>query len=500
MDAEVEKKTQLRHNNPSKEKTLHGKTSDNYIYIYYIQTKSDIETSSFIVILSGFHLTTSRPTILVKFSMQNLYNICRPKIYQLSRLPIPKNPNYGPSHQGIISIRSCRFLSSIENRYVHETNSYYKNYSLLALDYHNRRRNRSYFGNITSQMRTMSGSSNTDQKDEKSLREKYEPRERKFKTVYGHIAGLEWGSPDAPNKVLCIHGWLDNAGSFERLIPYLLDHGDNANKYHFVAIDHPGCGLSSHKPPGSQYTMFTVVIEMRRVVKELGWDKLQLLSHSMGSQLSFWFSCLYPYQVTNLISIDIRHPLTAELKNWAPILVSSIEEQLKIEEVLTDDPTTNIQVPVYSREDAIKRLMDGHNNSLTRESAEVMLKRGARKERWGYTFNRDLRHRIMYVELRPDYALLRRYMDQFFSSNLLVILANQSFYKPPEEITATFDEIFKRNCKIFQKFGLDGTHHLHMNNPDTVSEAICKFWDHCETFNGSDSEPSNGSCDDKSKL
>lgn len=314
-------------------------------------------------------------------------------------------------------------------------------------------------------------------KDEHALSKRYESRERRFKTVYGHIAALEWGNPNAPNKVLCVHGWLDNAGSFERLIPFILDFGDNENKYHFVAIDHPGCGLSSHKPAGSQYTEFSTVFEMRRVVIDLGWDKIFLLAHSLGAQLSFLFSLVYPFQVRSLVSIDVPHLLTPGLNNWAPIMASSIEAQLNIEEVLTDDPVDNFQVPVYSEQDALNRLMSGHDNSLTKESAQIMLKRGAKKERWGYTFNRDLRQRLMFVELKSDYDLLKRYMNDFFSSNLLVIRANQSSFKFNPNISQPFFEIFEKNCKLFKQVFLDGTHHLHMNNPESVAPEICKFFD-----------------------
>lgn len=314
-------------------------------------------------------------------------------------------------------------------------------------------------------------------KEEKILLEKYKPRDITFKTPFGHIAALEWGSQKAPKKLLCIHGWLDNAGSFERLIPFILDHNDNAEKYHIVAIDHPGAGLSSHKPSGSEYTSFSTIIEMRRVIRELAWDRFSLMGHSLGGHYSFLFSCIYSHQVESLISIDCEHPISSGTQNWDVFLANSIEEIFKHEYTFSDDPTTNIRVPVYSHEDAIKRLMDAHSNSLTKDSAEVMLKRGGTKQRWGYTFNRDLRLKTIFVEFRPDNNVWMQYIEKFFQANLLNIRASQSPYKRSEALRNSYYELFKKKCRLFRDVLLDGTHHLHMNNPEIVAPEVCKFLD-----------------------
>ena len=44
-----------------------------------------------------------------------------------------------------------------------------------------------------------------------------------------------------------MHGWQDNAGSFDRLIPLL------PRNHAYLAIDLPGHGLSSRIPNGMQY-------------------------------------------------------------------------------------------------------------------------------------------------------------------------------------------------------------------------------------------------------
>ena len=58
-----------------------------------------------------------------------------------------------------------------------------------------------------------------------------------------------WGdpqaSPDQPqHRWLALHGWADNAASFDRLAPMLVREGAAC----VVAIDAAGHGLSGHRP------------------------------------------------------------------------------------------------------------------------------------------------------------------------------------------------------------------------------------------------------------
>ena len=49
---------------------------------------------------------------------------------------------------------------------------------------------------------------------------------------WGTLEGLHWSRPGAP-KVLCLHGWLDNAASFVPLSPFLKD-------FDLLALDFAG--------------------------------------------------------------------------------------------------------------------------------------------------------------------------------------------------------------------------------------------------------------------
>lgn len=67
--------------------------------------------------------------------------------------------------------------------------------------------------------------------------------EIQIEVPWGIVAGKWYGDRDQ-QPVLALHGWQDNAGTFDKLIPLL------PACVPILAIDLPGHGLSSHYPTG----------------------------------------------------------------------------------------------------------------------------------------------------------------------------------------------------------------------------------------------------------
>lgn len=67
-----------------------------------------------------------------------------------------------------------------------------------------------------------------------------------------------------------VHGWQDNAGSFDTLIPLL------PSNFSYLAIDLPGHGLSSHSPIGAYYRYVDFVPQLERIRQAYKWKQLQL--------------------------------------------------------------------------------------------------------------------------------------------------------------------------------------------------------------------------------
>ena len=92
------------------------------------------------------------------------------------------------------------------------------------------------------------------------------------------IAVRTWG-PEDGIPVLALHGWLDNAASFDRLGPLL-------DGCFVVAPDLVGHGRSSHRRHDSGYYLWEHAEDMLAVVDSLGLAHFHVLAHGMGSGIA----------------------------------------------------------------------------------------------------------------------------------------------------------------------------------------------------------------------
>ena len=84
-----------------------------------------------------------------------------------------------------------------------------------------------------------------------------------------------WG-PEDGIPVLALHGWLDNAASFERLAPML-------DGCFVVAPDLVGHGRSDHRRHDSGYYLGEHAEDMLAVTDALGLAQFHVLAHGMGT-------------------------------------------------------------------------------------------------------------------------------------------------------------------------------------------------------------------------
>ncbi|NXK55045.1 SEHL2 protein, partial [Chauna torquata] len=194
--------------------------------------------------------------------------------------------------------------------------------------------------------------------------------EVKFPVPWGHVAAKAWGPPDG-HPVLCLHGWLDNANTFDRLIPLL------PRDCRYVAMDFSGHGLSSHRPAGSPYHFLDYVSDVRRVAAALQWRRFTLMGHSMAflfvSQHFIFpqFCFLYPEMVDKLILLENLGFLLSpeDTEAWLKSKRMVIDRLLSLE--------ARQQAPkARSPEAALQRLLEA-NRHLTAEGGAILLQRGA---------------------------------------------------------------------------------------------------------------------------
>lgn len=293
--------------------------------------------------------------------------------------------------------------------------------------------------------------------------------ELKLAVPWGHIAVKVWGSQKNP-PVLCLHGWLDNANSFDRLIPLL------PQDLCYVAMDFGGHGLSSHYNPGFPYYHQNFVSEVRRVAAAFKWTRFSLLGHSFGGSVGGLFACMFPEMVHKLILLD-SGPFFLDSKEMENIMTyrrRSIEHMLQVE-------ASQKSRRAFSQEELLQGLLN-NNSHLSRDCGELLLQRGATKVAEGLVLNRD--RRISWPEYSCDFMNKELFVHSARSlqANVLMIKALQGYYdvrrvndadkEPVLFMVDTLKSILKER---FQFVEVPGNHYVHMNKPQILAGVICSF-------------------------
>ncbi|MFM7784643.1 MAG: alpha/beta fold hydrolase, partial [Gammaproteobacteria bacterium] len=110
------------------------------------------------------------------------------------------------------------------------------------------------------------------------------------------LAWREWGGVDEP-PVIALHGWLDNAASFDALAPLL--HG-----YRIIAPDLPGNGLSDHRGPEGSYNIWDDLPDLLAFLRALGIARCAVLGHSRGAFIGTLLAAIAPERVRSLALLD----------------------------------------------------------------------------------------------------------------------------------------------------------------------------------------------------
>ncbi|MEV5647195.1 alpha/beta hydrolase [Nocardia sp. NPDC052254] len=247
--------------------------------------------------------------------------------------------------------------------------------------------------------------------------------------------------------VLCLHGILDNCAGFDALAQRLPE----AN---LIAVDLPGHGLSDPVP-----SLTCNYLDYAAAVLELahtqGWDRFQLIGHSLGGAVSSLVAGIHPDKVDRLVLIDAIGPLSAEPHR----VVSGLGRYL-------DTYLHGDRHPVYrSRIHAVRTRVQLADILL--ETAETLVDRDLIEVPGGFSWRHDVRlNRGLTPTLGEDQVL--SFLHNITAPTLLVTAERTALVEPyyPMRIGSV--------AKMRQ-VTLAGGHHLHMENPDPVAEEIRTF-------------------------
>ncbi|XP_034394911.1 serine hydrolase-like protein [Cyclopterus lumpus] len=279
---------------------------------------------------------------------------------------------------------------------------------------------------------------------------------------WGQIRGKVWG-PEHGRPVLCLHGWADNCGTFNTLIPLL------PKEYRYVAVDLAGHGLSSHRPPGAFYTIIENVADVRRVVAGLRWTNFSIIGHSMGGSIAAMFSALYPEMVDTLVLLDSYGFVATDSKELPEVLRKVMVAMFQFEEKPEEKKR------VYTYEKAVERL-SAANPTMTEHSVRVLLERGLVQVEGGFTFSRDLR-----INFKNPWRMCLEQsleMQSRVRASVLLVLTDKGFnrtlFEPSQrKFTSTLLRgLQDRNHTVVT---VPGDHHVHLNEPEVVAPIVSDF-------------------------
>jgi pimeloyl-ACP methyl ester carboxylesterase len=267
---------------------------------------------------------------------------------------------------------------------------------------------------------------------------------------WGTLEGLHWARPGAP-KVLCLHGWLDNAASFVPLAPFLKD-------FDLLALDFAGHGFSSHRPETSRYYFTDYLFDIDAAMGELGWDKCHIIGHSMGGGVAGCFAAALPERVNRLVLLDSLGILTLPANQAAQQLRRSMLSVRKSRSFLR--PYESVEEAMLARQS---------NSPLSDEAARLLCQRSLEHTGDYYQWRTDPRLNWRSPQLPGDaqaldlLAAIRSPVLVITSSSVIEYLGKDMAQK---RLAAIID------CKHVEN---DGHHHFHMEQAEQVGICITEF-------------------------
>lgn len=216
-------------------------------------------------------------------------------------------------------------------------------------------------------------------------------------------------SSDRPlQRILCLHGWMDNCRSHSFLASHLLKNWNKDAEIELVALDLPGHGLSSHQGPHSppcRDAFGDYVYYVAEAVRALGWDNFSetdandskkgseppppdhpftMVGHSMGACITAFYAATFPEQVQNIVLLEGVSPLLQQDEPIASVKRMHVLKRLQGNIAYTKSPQSTTQIyptiehAVKARQIAAEKMQPG-NQWISEAGARALSERALRR-------------------------------------------------------------------------------------------------------------------------
>jgi pimeloyl-ACP methyl ester carboxylesterase len=275
-------------------------------------------------------------------------------------------------------------------------------------------------------------------------------RELRIETPHVCYGARQWGDENAP-PTLALHGWLDNAATFDFLAPLL-------PKLNLVALDFPGHGFSDHRPLGIKYHYLDYIADVIHVVDALKWERFNLIGHSLGGGVAAVTAGTFPDRVDKLVLIEGIAPRSGDPQKSPEYLARSITQMKK---------SAERKPPVYKAKSDLIAARAGAGD-IKKRSVEALVARGSIEIEDGVTLRSDPRLRIgspSYLTENQVFSFLDR-----IEAETLMVVGEQGLFSDRQYLARRTQRI-----KKLHKVEIPGGHHVHLDDPETVAPHILSF-------------------------
>jgi pimeloyl-ACP methyl ester carboxylesterase len=276
-------------------------------------------------------------------------------------------------------------------------------------------------------------------------------QEISFQLSQRRMNGLAFGDPTKP-LILALHGWLDNAASFIPVSGYLKDD------YYVVALDFMGHGHSEHRSADAHYHQMDFVQDLHELIESQEWKHFILVGHSMGGIIGSLYASSFPERIKAFVTIEAFGPITKEAESSAQQLRESILSRIALRNRPARHPTSLSQA-VQARVSA---------GYMEMASAELLVERNLSRQDDVLKWRTDRRLRTI-SSVRVTKGQAEHFMRKL-EMPVMVIHGARGF----DQVKGFVDERhhWLPNLTVDS---CGGGHHLHMDNPEEVSQSLMKF-------------------------
>lgn len=276
-------------------------------------------------------------------------------------------------------------------------------------------------------------------------------KEKKINVNGLNIAYLEYYENETEIPLIFLHGWLDNAASFNQLIPHLKPR-------HSLILDLPGHGLSDHIAPYAYYHFIDGISQVIALLDALSIDKVILVGHSLGGCLASMIAGSIPQRIHQLILLDALGPISAKACD------SGIHYQNYIKQL------QNIGKKSLRTYTSIAQACQvrGQNGYLKAELVRDIVNRGMSSHDKGYRWRHDPRL-MLSSPLKMTQSQVVSFLKEVTAPTLL-LNALKGFSFNPDLMKERIDAV--KNIKVKN---INCGHHLHIELPQVCAKYINDF-------------------------